>query len=148
MANEDFAFKEKKYQLFIDERKLLIQAEQEGAKTFDKAILTFTSGAFGVSIAFLKDIVPHPFPNTFWLIGYSWALFSLSLLSILFSFLASQNACKKSIELAYEKIMNDKNETNTWSTVTLISNYCSLLLLALAFIFSGCFVYWNLIYHS
>jgi len=139
-------FEQKKYQLYIDERKLLIQAEQEGARTFDKAILTFASGSFGVSIAFIKDVVPHPYVNTLWLLGTSWALFSICLITILFSFLASQNACKKNIDLAYQKIMNAKEAKNQWSTITLISNYFSLIFLTLAFIVSGCFVYWNLIH--
>ena len=146
MGNENLTHEEKKYQIFIDERKLLIQAEQEGAKTFDKAILAFASGAFGVSIAFLKDIVPRPYPNTLWLLGLSWMLFSLCLLTILFSFLASQIACKKSIESAYEKIMENKTVPNKWADITLVSNYASLILLGLAFVFSGVFVYWNLIH--
>ena len=74
---------------YWDERKALVEALREGATTFDKAILTFTSGAFAVSIAFLKDVIPKPYPNTLWLLGWSWLLFALSLVVILFSFLAS-----------------------------------------------------------
>ena len=35
------------YELYLDERKQLIDAARESARTFDKAVLTFGSVAFG-----------------------------------------------------------------------------------------------------
>lgn len=137
---------EKLYQLYLDERKLLVDAVREGARTFDKAILTLASGAFGFSIAFLKDIVPCPIPNTLCLLGWSWGFFSLSLIVILFSFLASQKACSLQIELTYKKLMNDTEEFNKWNVITDICNFASIIILVLAFVFWGCFVYQNLIH--
>jgi hypothetical protein len=137
---------EQRYQLYWDERKVLIDALREGARTFDKAILTFTSGAFAVSIAFVKNIVPSPFPNTLWLLGWSWLLFALSLVVILFSFVAGDNACRAQMDVAYEAIVNNRKTSNPWATATAACNYLSLALLAAAFVFSGCFVYWNLLH--
>jgi hypothetical protein len=137
---------EQKYQLFLEERKLLIDAEREGSRTFDKAILTLASGAFGVSIVFLKDIVPHPFSNTFCLLGASWFFFALSLVIILFSFLSSQLACRIQIDVAYDTIFKNEKRANKWATITEFCNYASIIVLALAFIFWGLFVYWNLLH--
>jgi hypothetical protein len=137
---------QEKYELYWEERKILIDAQREAARTFDKAILTFTSGAFIVSIAFLRDIIPSPYPNTLWLLGCSWLLFALSLIVILFSFIASQNACRLQVDIAYDAIVEDKARHNIWTTITAIGNYVSLGLLAGAFVFSAWFVYWNKIY--
>ncbi|HOV99726.1 MAG TPA: hypothetical protein PK595_09190 [Bacteroidota bacterium] len=135
---------EKDYQLFLDERKLLIEGIKEGARTFDKAILALASGAFGVTVAFMKDIAPHPFPNTLCLLGWSWGLFSLSLVLILFSFLSSQKACKEQIDVSYNVIVLKKEEKTIWTMVTTILNISSIIALIGAIILWGTFAYWNL----
>lgn len=43
------------YAAHMEERKTLIEAARESAKTFDQAVLAFGSAIFGASIAFLKD---------------------------------------------------------------------------------------------
>lgn len=47
-----------KYDVYLEERKLLIDAEREGARTLDKAILTLAAGALALSITFLEKVVP------------------------------------------------------------------------------------------
>jgi hypothetical protein len=135
---------EKDYQLFIDERKLLIEGIREGARTFDKSILTVTSGAFGVTIAFMKDIAPHPFSNTLCLLGCSWGLFSLSLVLILSSFLSSQKACKEQIDISYKVLVLKENAKTSWTMLTTILNILSIVSLVTAIILWGTFAYWNL----
>lgn len=131
------------YQLYIDERKLLIEALRESSRTFDKAILTLASGAFGFTIAFLKDVAPKPFQNTLSLLSFSWFFFSLSLVVILFSFLASQKACNEQIEIAYDVIVEKKQRQTRWATITTFCNYISIISLLCAIIFWSCFAYWN-----
>jgi hypothetical protein len=135
---------DKDYQLFIDERKLLIEGIREGARTFDKSILTLASGAFGITIAFMKDIAPHPFANTLCLLGWSWAMFSLSLVLILLSFLSSQKACKEQIDVSYKVLVLKKDAKTSWTLVTTILNISSIVSLITAIIFWGIFAYWNL----
>lgn len=144
---DEFALtKEQRYQLYLEDRKMLVDAWREGSRTFDKAILTFGSGSFAVSIAFLKDVVPNPLPNTLWLLGWSWILFSAALIIILFSFIASQNACQAQIDITYDDLINNRKRRNMWTTITSICNYSAIAVLAAAFVFAGCFVYWNKIY--
>ena len=69
---------ETKYQQYLDERKLLIDAEAEGARSFDKAIMTLSAGALGLSLTFIKEIVCHPHGSTLWLLIGAWVGFCLS----------------------------------------------------------------------
>ncbi len=136
--------KDKDYDLYIEERKILVDSLRESSRTFDKAILTLASGSFGFTIAFLKDIVPTPFENTKWLIHFSWGLFALSILLILISFLTSQKACLKQIENTFEIIINKKKDMqNTWGNVTTILNYASIIVLITAYFIWGLFVFLN-----
>lgn len=60
---------------------------------FDKAILTLSSAAIGISLAFLDKIAPDPV-RTRWLVLVAWLMLTLSLLSTVVSFLTSQNAIR------------------------------------------------------
>ena len=144
MAKTKSAVENPDYQLYIDERKLLIEALREGSQTFDKAILTLTSGAFGFSMAFLKDVAPKPFQNTMCLLSSSWFFFSLSLVVILISFLTSQKACNEQIDIAYDVIVKKEQRQTPWATVTAVCNYVSIISLLCAIICWGCFAYWNI----
>jgi hypothetical protein len=146
MAKKGGLSQPERYQLYLEERKLLIDAERESARSFDKAILTLAAGAFGFSVAFLRDIVRNPFPNTRWLLGMSWALFSISIILILTGFLTSQHGLNRQIDLSFDDIMNDISKSNEWNLLTEICNVASILVLAAALTFSGLFVYWNLVH--
>lgn len=147
--NESALDETQRYQLYIDERKMLIEAIKDSASSFDKAILTFGSGAFAISIAFLKDIAPNPHPNTLPLLGWSWLLFAASLVLILVAFVMSQKACNAQIDISYDELVKRmERRKNGWGIATTILNYLSILVLALAFLLSGLFVYWNKIHTS
>ncbi len=49
---------------YLDERRLAMDAEKSGASQFDKAVLTLAAGAFGISIAFIREIAPSPTPHS------------------------------------------------------------------------------------
>lgn len=124
-----------KYQTYSEERKLLITTEQEQAKTFDKYILTLSAGALGLSLAFIKIIKSINPGSEFWLVT-SWVLFSFSTLSTLISFLTSQAACRKQVDILEASFFpEDKKkeigESNHYSTATGILNITSIALLIL-----------------
>jgi hypothetical protein len=77
-------------------REWLIDAYATATRDFDKAVTFLAGGALGLSITFVHDIAPQP--KVKWSLGLAWALFALSLLLILMSFLASQRAIIKMIE--------------------------------------------------
>jgi len=118
--NNDF-----KYKVYLEERKLLIHAEYEESRLFDKAILTLTAGAFGLSLTFIRLIVPTIKSGTMWMLICAWAGFCISLLSTLISFLTSQSACSKQREIleaeyfdnhgSQSKKAHPKNKPGIWT---------------------------------
>jgi hypothetical protein len=124
--------RDKEYQRYLDERKELIDAARESARTFDKAVLAFGSAVFGFSIAFLKDVAPHPARDTLGWLGAAWVLFAFSLLIILLSFIFSHRACMFEIACATKKITDPDSETKkNWSSV--VTDWCNFTCIALLF---------------
>jgi hypothetical protein len=128
---------------YLNERKMLIEAEQEGARSFDKAILTLTAGSFGLSLAFIKELNYQNFK--YFLIG-SFVFFILSMLSTLVSFLTSQEAHRvqiSNLRKYYETGI--KTEKNTSASQTGILNKVSIVAFITAITFLTLFVSLNLI---
>jgi len=67
---------------------------QDGAhaslQEFDRAILTLSAGSLGLSLAFIKDVVPLRNAVHLGFLFGSWYLFGSSVLLTLISFIASQ----------------------------------------------------------
>ena len=77
---------------YREERAMLIQGESEAAMSLDRTMITLSAGALFLSITFVHDISPHPTHTP--LLFSAWAMFMLSLLSIVISLIASQYAFK------------------------------------------------------
>ena len=134
------------HQQYLDERKELVDAARESARTFDKAVLTFGAAVFGFSIAFLKDVAPHPSRPTLPWLGAAWLLFAVGLLLILLSFLFSHRACMFEIECATKKITHPTSRTknNKWSDFTDWCNYACIGCLFLGLLSWSVFAFENL----
>lgn len=87
-----------KYNVYLEERKLLIDAEREGSRSFDKAVLTLAAGALGLSVTFVDKIAPVPQATILWLLVASWIFFGFSIIVTLSSFITSQWACVRCYE--------------------------------------------------
>jgi hypothetical protein len=74
----------------IEERKRLTALHEKATDSFDRAVMTLSGGALGISLAFIHDVAPHP--RHVWVLGIGWILFAVSLLLILGSFLTSERA--------------------------------------------------------
>ena len=98
-----------KYKMYLEERKILVDALREGARSFDKTILVLASGAFGLSLTFIKQISPNIKAETVSLLVYAWGGFCISILSTLISFLTSQNACSKQIQILEAEYLDNQN---------------------------------------
>jgi hypothetical protein len=80
---------------YLEERRSLVDAEIEQARSYDKAILTLSAGALALSLTFVHELAPK-FDK--WTIGWlvaAWAAFILSLLATLISFQVSQWAFRE-----------------------------------------------------
>ena len=149
MAEETGAAKagppKSEYDVYLEERKLLIDAARESARTFDKAILTFAAAAFGFSVALLKEAAPHPAQWTLVWLGLSWTAFTVGLLAIMLSFLFSHRACTWSIERTYDElVIGGRPKINPWGRATTVLNYVTVGLLFFGISFWGIFVFANM----
>jgi len=139
---------EKDYQIYLEERKSLVEGESSQATSFDKYILTITSGIFGLSITFIKNMVTNINQNTKHFLIISWILLVLSILSTLISFLTSQSAFRKQIKIIEDKYVIKKDEANCekniFAIVTKILNILSIIFFITGIIFLFIFVSINL----
>lgn len=81
-----------------DYRAFLMAAAQKESAAYDKAVMTLSGGALGISITFIHDIAPTPKAGTIWLLGIAWCSLALSIAAILISKLTSQWALRKAIK--------------------------------------------------
>lgn len=139
--------KDAEYEVYLDERRTLIEAEQKGAQQFDKAILTLGAGALAISLTFIKNIAPNPQAWTIIWLASAWIAFILSLLSTLCSFLTSQSACRKQIDILENDFLssNDpKKSNNKFAVWTNRLNIFSIISFILGIIFLAVFSIGNI----
>jgi hypothetical protein len=70
---------------------------QSSTDSFDQSLLTLSSGALGVSLAFIKDIVPLKEAVWIGLLFGSWIAFALCIVATVVSFLVSVKANKQQL---------------------------------------------------
>lgn len=108
------------YQAFEAE---LFKREVSNAEAYDKAVLLYSTGALGLSLTFIKDIVPPGQAICLWVLYLSWLSFLAAMVIMLASYLIGQKAIRCQRDLAYEvycegKTEKAKPEHNPWSKRT------------------------------
>jgi hypothetical protein len=83
-------------ELWLGYRSELAQLEQKSQDTYDKAILTLSGGALGISMAVVKDYLDRKSGTRSLLVG-AWLSWALSLAAILFSFESSRSSLRKAL---------------------------------------------------
>lgn len=78
-------------------RKHLAQLEAQSQDAYDKAVITLSAGALGVSLAFLRDIVGPAGTHDLSLALVAWISWTVSLASVLWSFYSSRAALRWTI---------------------------------------------------
>jgi len=135
-------------EVYANTRKDLLGRQLSNSEKFDNAILTLSTGALGISLAFIKDIVPLKIAQNLWLLKASWWLFGLSIISTLASFVASQRGISRQLKYAEEYYLNKKDDylrkRNYPAILTDFLNYSSGILFIAAIIFTIFFVISNL----
>jgi len=140
----------KKYETYFKERSELTRAKIDQARQFDRYILTLASGTFGFSVVFMRYIAPNPNISTIPLITAALVSFGASIFSTLLSFLMSQKAIVKQLEIMdlwYKKEaelseLESKNKFADWTTRL---NWISIVLFVIGGIFLIVFVALNLL---
>lgn len=84
--------------------------ERANRDKYDNTILAYSTGALGLSITFIKDLVPLATAHALWTIKTSWVLFAVSLLLMLASFPIAGEANRQSVNFAHEYFINRKDD--------------------------------------
>jgi VIT1/CCC1 family predicted Fe2+/Mn2+ transporter len=78
------------------ERNRLIETHNAASESYDRGIMTLSGGSLGLSLAFIKDIAPHPV--RVWAIQSSWGLMVASLVFVIGSHALSVEVHRRIIE--------------------------------------------------
>ena len=130
---------------YLDERRMLVQAEWDSAKSFDKTIVTLSAGALALSLTFVREIAPQP--GYVALLFLAWGAFGISLLLILLSFLFGQYDMRRQREIVdemYESQEDSSEARNGWCLATGVLNTVSLLAFLTGVVFLAVFAACNL----
>lgn len=134
--------------IYAETRKDLLTRQLSNSERYDGAILTLSTAALGISLGFVKDIVPVFDAKCLVLLTASWWLFGLAIISTLTSFLVSQLGIKTQLEYAKKYYLDGKVEyltkKNCPAKATDVINYISGFIFVIAIVLTILFVSTNL----
>lgn len=100
--------------------------QQASSDSFDNQLLTFSSALLGLSLAFIKDIVPLKMAVWMPCLYFSWAVLAICILSTIASFRFGIEAQKKQCEYLFLYYIKKKdeylNKKTGWTTAI---SWCS-----------------------
>jgi hypothetical protein len=136
------------HELYMEHQKQAWADCQSGSDEFDKSILTYSSAGLGVSLVFLKDIVPLANAVALVLLYASWIWFGVAILVTVFSFQLSVMSQEKHLEHLREYYLESKaeslnapNKAASWvGRLKWVSGLCFVLAITGIIVFS----IWNL----
>lgn len=134
--------------VYLPYRTHLLDALKSSSEHYDRGILTLSTAVLGLSIAFIKDIVPLPQATAVSLLTASWFLFALTVLSTLISFLVAHKALSVQLYNADQYYLKSKedyfNKKNKWSSATVWLNLLSGTLFVSGIVLTVAFSYVNI----
>ncbi len=135
-----------RFKNFIEARRSLEASSHKAIEQFDKAVLTLAAGGLSISLLFIKEVAPHPEPNTLWLLHYGWGGFTVSLLLVLCSFLFGYHSYRREIGVLEEMYKDPELKIpppNRWIAGALVLNWMSAFALIFGATFIVCFATMN-----
>lgn len=84
---------------------------QSSTDSFDKSMLAISSAALGLSLTFIKDVVPLTDAEYLWALYTSWIAFGLCITLTVFSFQLSIGALNKNLVYLYEFYKEGKQDS-------------------------------------
>ena len=137
----------KREEIYAETRRDLLTRQLSNSERFDGAVLTLSSGALGLSLAFIKDIVPLCKAQWRPLLIASWVLLVLAIFSTMVSFLASQKGIKTQLRYARKYYLEKRDEfltkQNRWAKATECFNCAAGALFVFAAVLTVAFVIKN-----
>ncbi len=92
--------------LYDKTREELLTQQRSNAETYDRSLLTLSSGLLGISLAFIKDVVPLAHAEYKWLLFLSWSGFALTIILTISSIIYGQYKIRKLLDLAERYYLN------------------------------------------
>jgi hypothetical protein len=127
----------------IQYRNHLVAAEQKSQESYDKAVLSLSGTALGVSFAFIDKFLDLENITSNWLLYSSWTCWGLSITVVLASYFSSQKALRDAINAVDRNEIYDRTAGGLFSTVTDWLNASSGLLFSIGVILMIVFVAFN-----
>ena len=147
MDEERKAYEERK-KIYESTRTDLFSRQMSNSGRYDDAILKLSAGILGVSLAFIKDVIPLWKASHIVALELSWIFFSLSIITTLSSFMVSQSGIKKQLDYAekyYLKYLDEYLTKKNWQAIaTDYINMASGFLFVLGVVATVYFVTTNL----
>lgn len=104
-----------KKEIDIKQWQHLFEAYKESSIQFDKNILYISAGALGLSMTFIKDIVPLHESIYISLLLVAWSIFTLVIFMSLLSYYLSMKALNREMQDLYvEEKHRKENKSNKW----------------------------------
>lgn len=126
-------------------RQWLIAAEQKAQDDFDKAVLSLSGGALGISFIFVKDIIGPGAIHHPMLLLVAWMSWALSSFAILASFFASHLALRVAIRQCDDGSIYQQTPGGIFSKkMTRNLNAVGAVLFVAGVCFMAAFIYSNL----
>jgi hypothetical protein len=119
--------KSPRWDLYLEHARQAWADQQASSDEFDKSLLTFASGTLGLSLAFIKDIVPLKEAVALRMLFGSWVAFTLCIVVTIFSFPLSRQAQKRHVEYLYEYYINGTGKKDKESIWTKAVHVCAVL---------------------
>lgn len=139
---------ERRQALFKETKEELVKKQISNSENFDRSVLTLSSSALGLSLAFTKDIAPFATAHARWALLASWVLFAAAIISTMASFLVSQQAIKNMIAAAQRYYLDHDEKSlkapNRAADLTERLNYISGIAFVLGMVLTMWFVIINL----
>lgn len=134
--------------MYSEYRRDLLGRQLSNAVQHDKAILSLSTGALGLSIGFIKDIVPLKEALAIRLLILSWSLFGAAIIGTVVSYPIGQKAINVQLKYAEKYYIEKKNEyfkrRNPWSVAIMYIGMVSSVAFVIAVILTVIFVSLNL----
>jgi hypothetical protein len=148
LEKERIEYENRRYKVYLKERKRVIDADNANETLSDKSIITLTSGAFAVSLTFIANMFTKcqsiQYPG--WLMA-AFVGFGASMVLTLISFQVSHTASEDQIHILdreYRENLKERQRTRWAKPVELLNIASSMLFFILGTVALPIFVYYNL----
>lgn len=115
-------------------RNYLMESKIYSQNTLDKYLISLSSGALGISIIFVENIIKSKPIYFKCLLTISWILFSITILLVLISFFSSIRSFSKAIKQTDSNDIHKEEPGGYWNKFTKYLNIINLILFTIGLI--------------